>query len=740
MKPTAKSRTVDLHAAAQLQRKERGKPEVNFTQVKSVPPATFLSLAVSQEVVSWVKTIAFPKGSGNQAPHVFPSNGMTRELQRVSRDRKKKIVFENALAGRSENETLCRIVDWLTQCGVGNCADNVQAAAVKFSSLLENLPRGVELHLVGHPLMDHAQLWIIPSKGAIPIIVDPWLVIPIIHLKSNENRAFRFHVDDYPLSTSGFHGDKPYTRVTRSIRQYDPVFKKTVEAIERRDGPDETLEEIIRANPARTPSVQTHAGPSGIYDGNNWAVRRSRKVIFENNETREQLDLYQYDLDTYFDQRLKILLVDHLGLLTQKSDLAEFPYRGGAAFTSVLDALEGGNAKLIANLLTGLPESTASKLLGELLVLGVPQEKQAAAICSLSDYALADSDTRVLRMVLDTVLLRSGAHIELLSKVVDRIAHHAQEEGVVSSRVADCLGTLPKLEKELVRSCAMRHGSLHVWVNAESNLDLDAALLTAAKDGHIGGIRLLSNSTSPNGSESSERPIHAAARYGHALAVHALIKAGAELDYVDSDGLTILHRASSLGQNHLVEILLDAGADPNVKSRSGKTPWMLSCTIKSLGHFACCDDVDWSLTDNDGDTIWHQVMRDGGGRDLALALAKFENKNVRTPNREGHSALTAAVNSGEHEVIAALVTNAFVDVNQQGPGGETALMLACAYLDREAVDLLLTHPHLNLQTVDRSGRTAYDFCLNSTTSNNTEQNQRYLDLAEILNDATARKE
>ncbi|MGL5113786.1 MAG: ankyrin repeat domain-containing protein [Beijerinckiaceae bacterium] len=73
----------------------------------------------------------------------------------------------------------------------------------------------------------------------------------------------------------------------------------------------------------------------------------------------------------------------------------------------------------------------------------------------------------------------------------------------------------------------------------------------------------------------------AAAHLGHWRVVDALIKAGAPLDHVNNLGWTALIEAIVLGDggsNHLrcLELLLVAGADPNLADRNGTTPLRLA--------------------------------------------------------------------------------------------------------------------------------------------------------------------
>ncbi len=56
--------------------------------------------------------------------------------------------------------------------------------------------------------------------------------------------------------------------------------------------------------------------------------------------------------------------------------------------------------------------------------------------------------------------------------------------------------------------------------------------------------------------------------------LEVLVKAGAEVNAQDTDGVTPLMKASSYNQKpKILEVLLNAGANVRIKDKNGKTVW-----------------------------------------------------------------------------------------------------------------------------------------------------------------------
>lgn len=66
------------------------------------------------------------------------------------------------------------------------------------------------------------------------------------------------------------------------------------------------------------------------------------------------------------------------------------------------------------------------------------------------------------------------------------------------------------------------------------------------------------------------------ARRGHLEGLKFLLKNGADIQYRDEEGQSILHKAISNMQDDILDFILEKGIDPNVTDKVGKTPLMIA--------------------------------------------------------------------------------------------------------------------------------------------------------------------
>ena len=168
-----------------------------------------------------------------------------------------------------------------------------------------------------------------------------------------------------------------------------------------------------------------------------------------------------------------------------------------------------------------------------------------------------------------------------------------------------------------------------------------------------------------------DSPVADAAMRGDAEEVHALLRAGADVNAAQGDGMTALHWAAENGRIELAEVLVFAGANPEAATRlGGFTPLMVA---SRAGHAGIV-----------------RLLADAGA-------------NLEATTETGETALHYAAWSGNPEIAVALAEKG-AEVNaQESANGQTPLMFAAAYGRTEVVRTLLeagADPSIQTNVID----------------------------------------
>ncbi len=177
-----------------------------------------------------------------------------------------------------------------------------------------------------------------------------------------------------------------------------------------------------------------------------------------------------------------------------------------------------------------------------------------------------------------------------------------------------------------------------------SQRDKDRTLAAMATFGRVDTLKLLLRAdANPNARDANGvRPLMCAARYGQVAAVKALLKAGAGVNRADNEGSTALLVAVRYNEQAVVRALLNAGADVNVQDATGGTPLMMAAA-------------------------------QGTPKCIQLLVKAGADLNTRGP--DGLRPLDFAALAGSPENIRALI-EAGAEVNAHDDSGYTALMAA----------------------------------------------------------------
>jgi ankyrin repeat protein len=291
----------------------------------------------------------------------------------------------------------------------------------------------------------------------------------------------------------------------------------------------------------------------------------------------------------------------------------------------------------------------------------------------------------------------------------------------------------------------------------------------ASRNGHESIVSLLLERGADVNVKKSDgwTPLSYACRMGHEAIISLLLERGADVNAKDKGGKTPLHKASWKGHESVISLLLEKGADVNVKDKDGKTPLHCACgyngreSIVSWGGETPLHNASWkghesvislllergadvNVKDNDGKTPLHcacgyngreSIVSWGGetplhnaswkGHESVISLLLEKGADVNVKDNDGKTPLHCACGyngcespillvgetplhkaswKGHESVISLLLENG-ADVNINDKDGKTPLHYACGYNGCESIVSLLLEKGADIEAKDKSGWT-----------------------------------
>ena len=186
--------------------------------------------------------------------------------------------------------------------------------------------------------------------------------------------------------------------------------------------------------------------------------------------------------------------------------------------------------------------------------------------------------------------------------------------------------------------------------------------------------RLLDSGVDPNCyyADTGNTPLHRAAKAGHADAVAVLLEAGADPNVRNNKIITPLHYATEAGVNQAIFALLSVGADPNVPDINGNSA--LHQAVKQSNAEAVqallASGSSLNAQNKNGQTPLHISARYGRAEHMEILLDY--GADLSLTDRDGKVPLHHAVLAGDVETVSALLAKGS-DPNARDFNGSTPL-------------------------------------------------------------------
>ncbi|XP_057658989.1 ankyrin repeat, PH and SEC7 domain containing protein secG isoform X2 [Diorhabda carinulata] len=196
---------------------------------------------------------------------------------------------------------------------------------------------------------------------------------------------------------------------------------------------------------------------------------------------------------------------------------------------------------------------------------------------------------------------------------------------------------------------------------SETDVDKRQPLLWAASAGSSRAVLALIRAGA--NVEASDKDgltaLHCAASRGHTDCMDTLLTlCGASVDVIDTNGCTALHYAVTLGHADATALLLAHGADPNRQDRKGRSPAHCGCakgqfeTVKLIGVHG----ANLWLRNARGDLPLHDAAGNGR-RELVKWLLEMRPSQVNARNNDGRCPLHMAALNDNADMCKILLDN-----------------------------------------------------------------------------------
>ena len=194
---------------------------------------------------------------------------------------------------------------------------------------------------------------------------------------------------------------------------------------------------------------------------------------------------------------------------------------------------------------------------------------------------------------------------------------------------------------------------------------------------------------------------------GNTDAINVLLTAGADPNIADANGNTCLHFAVHQGCNkEVVQMIIDHGAHVNIANKNGLTALMIACERGNIDVINVLLEAgsDPDITDASGNTCLQCSVLQGCSIEVLQTIIDH-GAQVNATNKNGQTALMMASDCGYLNGINMLL-RAGADPNVINANGSTCLHFASRHgSSKEALQTIIDHG-VNVNATNKKGHTA----------------------------------
>jgi len=196
---------------------------------------------------------------------------------------------------------------------------------------------------------------------------------------------------------------------------------------------------------------------------------------------------------------------------------------------------------------------------------------------------------------------------------------------------------------------------------------------------------------------SGYTPLMVASLNGRELAVKLLIDNGADVNIKSENGSTALHEATRRGREKIVKLLIDNGANVNganvnTVDEYGRSPLSLAVILnyKRIAELLVSNGADLESKDLSGNTLLINSSYSATKDHHAAPLLVLLGANVNAKNNDGFTALSLAAYYGR-EGLAQLLIDNDAEINTKNNSGRTPLYWAARQGHKGLLQLLISN-------------------------------------------------